>query len=48
MNGNEDEYRRPAADAERQARTAKNKFDRAARLRITRRVEPAAQAPAER
>jgi hypothetical protein len=34
MNGDDDEYRRQAADAERQARSAKNDLDRASWLRI--------------
>jgi hypothetical protein len=34
MNGDDNEYRRQAADAERQARSAKNDLDRASWLRI--------------
>jgi hypothetical protein len=34
MNRNEDEYRQQAAEAERQARLAKNELDRTAWLRI--------------
>jgi hypothetical protein len=34
MHSDEDEYRRQAADAERQARSAKSELDRAAWLRV--------------